>query len=89
VARVVVSELKENTFFALIHLQGPGGEASVDSRPSDAIALALRAGAPIFVNSEVVELARTMDMSQDVKDNEKLRKWLEKLDEKELGKYEM
>ncbi len=89
VARVIVSELKENTFYAQIMVKTGAGEAEIDSRPSDAIALALRCSAPIYVRPEVVDLARKMDMSQDAQDNQKLRRWLETLDEKELGKYEM
>src|SRR5262245_41518021 len=89
VSRIIVSELKENTFFARILIDTGNGETEIDSRPSDAIALALRCAAPIFVRPEVVDLARNMDMTQDSQDNQKLRRWLETLDEKEMGKYEM
>jgi uncharacterized protein len=59
VARVVVTELKENTFYAVIELRGQNGEAlSLDSRPSDAIALALRVDCPIYVNVEVIQASR-------------------------------
>ncbi len=89
IERVVVTELKDNTFYALIHFQHASGRLAIDSRPSDAIALALRTASPIFVESQVLSKARTMDFTADAADNEKLRKWLETLDEKELGKYEM
>lgn len=84
--RITVTELKDNTFYALIHLSRDGRTFQVDSRPSDAIALALRAEAPIFVNSAVIEAAKLIDPTEDAKDTERLRKWLERLDETELGK---
>jgi hypothetical protein len=89
IERVVITDLKENTFYALIHFEHPTGPLSVDSRPSDAIALALRTSSPIFVESDVLIRAKNMDFTADSADNERLRKWLETLDEKELGKYEM
>jgi bifunctional DNase/RNase len=89
VDRIVITELKENTFYAMIHFQHPSGALTIDSRPSDAIALALRTSSPIYVESEVITKARSMDLTKDSEDNEKLRRWLETLDEKELGKYEM
>ncbi|MEM7480334.1 MAG: bifunctional nuclease family protein [Acidobacteriota bacterium] len=93
VEKVVISDLQDNTFFARIHLRGsaePGTEGSeVDSRPSDAIALAVRAEAPIFVLREVLEKAKALDLATPESDEEKLRKWLEDLDPEDLGKYEM
>jgi len=87
--RIVITELKDNTFYAVIHVQHAAGPLPVDSRPSDAIALALRTAAPIFVENDVLSKARTMDLTADAAENERLRRWLETLDEKELGKYEM
>ncbi|HXI04499.1 MAG TPA: bifunctional nuclease family protein [Candidatus Saccharimonadales bacterium] len=89
VEKIVITELKENTFYALIHLDQEGKALTVDSRPSDAIALALRAGAPIFVEEEVISRAKNVDMTKDAGDSDRLRQWLEKLDPDELGKYEM
>jgi hypothetical protein len=89
VEKVVITELKENTFYALIHLDQDGKALKVDSRPSDAIALALRVGAPIFVEEDVISRARSVDMTKDAGDSDRLRQWLEKLDPDELGKYEM
>ena len=86
IRKVVVSDLKDNTFYALIHLEVNGEPLAVDARPSDAIALALRAHAPIFVDTNVIELAKKIDPTEDAKDTERLRKWLETLDETELGK---
>jgi bifunctional DNase/RNase len=89
VQKVVVSELRDNTFFALIHLSTDGRTITVDARPSDAIALALRAKAPIFVEESVIENARTVDIVADKSDSDRLQKWLESLDPEDLGKYKM
>ncbi len=90
--RIVVCELKENTFYATLHVLSPKGQLSVDSRPSDAIALALRTGARIFVEEAVILSARSVDSSQtsrDTMDVGRLQKWLENLSDDDLGKYKM
>jgi uncharacterized protein len=84
VLKIVVTDLRENTFFAELHLQVGEGEYTVDSRPSDAIALALRVAAPIFVNEDVVQKAKTLEVTKDAEpvkadDPEKLREWLENI----------
>lgn len=89
VEKVVVCDLKENTFYALIHLRINGEGLAVDARPSDAIALALRVRAPIFVEDTVIDNAKSIDFSPDQADSERLRKWLESLDPDDLGKYKM
>ncbi|MGE5358159.1 MAG: bifunctional nuclease family protein [Bacteroidales bacterium] len=89
VEKVVVSDLKDNTFYAMIHIRMGRHLVAVDSRPSDAIALALRAKAPIFVEEAVIENARTLDITTDKADADRLQKWLESLDPEELGKYKM
>ncbi len=89
VQKIVVCDLKENTFYALIHIQVNGQTIAVDARPSDAIALALRAKAPIFVEDVVIENARTLDITSEKADSDRLQKWLESLDPEELGKYKM
>ena len=89
VQRIVVCELKENTFYAMIYLNCEGQTMAVDARPSDAIALALRTKAPIFVEDAVVESAKGLDLSQDTTDSERLQKWLEGLNPDDLGKYKM
>ena len=89
VQKVVVSDLKDNTFYALIHLLLGGEHLAVDARPSDAIALALRARAPIFVEENVIDHAKTIDFSSEKADTERLQRWLESLDPEELGKYKM
>lgn len=89
VQKVVVCDLKENTFYALIHLHVRGEPVTVDARPSDAIALALRTRAPIFVEEAVIDNAKTVDATPDRGDAERLQKWLESLDSDDLGKYKM
>jgi hypothetical protein len=76
VVKIVVNDLKENTYYALIHLNRKGEEIVIDSRPSDAIAIALSVDAPIFVSKQVIEKARTIDME---KQGDQLKEWLEKL----------
>jgi uncharacterized protein len=89
VERIVVTDLKENTFFALIHLTVGGERVVIDARPSDAIALALRASAPIFVEERVIEQSRLVEPSTPQAESERLHKWLESLDPEDLGKYKM
>lgn len=89
VAKVVICDLKEHTFFAEIHLRRSGEEIVVDSRPSDALALALRVDAPIFVAPTVLERAKALEVPEDADDDERLRKYLEELGPEDLGKYTM
>ena len=76
VVKIVVNDLKENTYYALIHLNRRGEEIIIDSRPSDAIAIALAVDAPIFVSEHVIEQAQTIDME---KEGDQLKEWLENL----------
>ena len=89
VQKVVVSDLRENTFYALIYVAANGDTLAIDARPSDAIALALRTRAPIFVEEAVIDSAKSIDFSSEKADSERLQKWLESLDPEELGKYKM
>lgn len=89
VDRVVITELRESTFFAVIHLVTSEGTVLVDSRPSDAIALALRTRSPIFVEEAVLEQAKSSDVTAETQDSERLQRWLESLDPEDLGKYKM
>jgi len=89
VERIVVCELKESTFYATLHILSAKGLLKVDARPSDAIALALRSGARIFVDDAVIQNARSVDMSRDTVDAGRLQKWLENLPDDDLGKYKM
>ena len=89
VRKIVVSDLKENTFYALIYMTVNGDTVAVDARPSDAIALALRVHAPIFVEDAVIDSAKKLDFTSEKADSERLQKWLESLDPEDLGKYKM
>ncbi len=89
VRKIVVSDLKENTFYALIYMTVNGDTVAVDARPSDAIALALRVRAPIFVEDAVIDSAKKLDFTPEKADSERLQKWLESLDPEDLGKYKM
>jgi bifunctional DNase/RNase len=89
VEKIVVSDIQDNTFFAVIHLLVNGDPLAIDARPSDAIALALRSRAPIFVEESVIENAKPFDTSAGKSDADRLQKWLEGIDPDELGKYKM
>jgi len=89
VDRVVVSDLKDNTFFAIIHLTVRGERVVIDARPSDAIALALRTRSPILVEEAVIDNAKGVDFASERADRDRLEKWLESLDPDDLGKYKM
>jgi hypothetical protein len=89
VQKIVICDLQENTFYALLYLTVHGEIVAIDARPSDAIALALRTRAPIFVEESVVDNAKTADFTSDKADAERLHKWLESLDPDDLGKYKM
>jgi hypothetical protein len=86
--RVVISELREGTFFAYLDLRRAGERVLIDSRPSDALALALRSRAPIFVESDVLDQAKAIDAPGDRPDRDHLQKWLESLNPDDLG-YKM
>ena len=91
VLRIVINDLKDNTFYAEICLSLNGNEVAIDSRPSDAIALALRVDAPIYVAKKVLEEARSIDLTDPelADDKEKWKEWLEDLRPEDFGKYEM
>jgi hypothetical protein len=89
VERIVINDLRDNTFFARIHLLRGGTRWDVDSRPSDAIALALRVDAEIFVEEEVLEKSKTLRPDGEDTDPERLKKWLEEVNPEDLGKYRM
>ncbi|HXI12464.1 MAG TPA: bifunctional nuclease family protein [Thermoanaerobaculia bacterium] len=87
VKRVVISELKESTFYALIQVFQQGRIIEIDARPSDALAIALRTDAPIFVEQAVLDQAQTISPEETKED--RLKKWLEETDLDDLGKYKM
>jgi bifunctional DNase/RNase len=88
--RVVITELKDDTFYAVLWLTHSGEPVTVDARPSDAIALALRADCPIYVAEPVLAVARLNTAGPpDSASAEQLRKWLEGLNDEDLGRYKM
>lgn len=89
IEKIVVNDLVDGTFFAEIHLRDGDATKIVDSRPSDAIALALRVDAPVYVTLTVLEKARADDRTEQLSKDERLRKWLEELDPDDLGEYTM
>ncbi len=89
VQKVVVSELKEDTFYAVIWLEKDGRLISIDSRPSDALALALRVDCPIYVEDSVLSSSKAVSAVTDKVNNEELRRWLEGLNDEDLGRYKM
>jgi bifunctional DNase/RNase len=89
VEKIVISDLRESTFFAMIHVKNDGRSVAIDARPSDAIALALRTESPIFVLRSVLDKAQAVDLAAEASDEDKLKKWLEEISPEELGKYTM
>jgi len=89
VHKVVVNELREDTFYAVIWLERDGHIVSVDSRPSDALAIALRLDCPIFVEDEVLKTSKQAAAVSDRVSSEELRKWLDGLNDEDLGRYKM
>jgi uncharacterized protein len=89
VKKVVVTELRDDTFFAVIWLEREGRIISVDSRPSDALAVALRLDCPIFVDDEVLKTSKVANLISERGTNDELRKWLEGLNDEDLGRYKM
>jgi uncharacterized protein len=92
VTRIEVTELKEQTFYAVVHLQKNEQVWSIDARPSDSIALALKTGAPIFVNAELFESNQPQgspDMPTMPTDPESLRERLKKINPEDFGKYSL
>jgi hypothetical protein len=89
VHKVVVTELREDTFYAVIWLERSGEVVSIDSRPSDALALALRVDCPIFVDDLVLKSSKLAANLSDRVNSDELRKWLEGLNDEDLGKYKM
>ena len=87
VRKIVVTTIKDDTFYAVIWLERNGTLVSIDSRPSDALALALRIDCPIFVEDEVLRSSTSQTGTQDRIKNEEFKRWLE--NDEDLGKYKM
>ncbi|MFZ0334649.1 MAG: bifunctional nuclease family protein [Candidatus Acidiferrales bacterium] len=89
VNKVVVSDLKDETFYALIWMERGGEIISMDSRPSDALALALRLDCPIYVEERVFKSSQNAGAGAEKTSNEELKRWLESLNDEDLGRYKM
>ena len=98
VSHIVIDDLKDNTFYAKISIKANGAETNVDSRPSDAIALALRLKVPVYVEEKVVEEAKSIDLTgksidltdqSSLEDSSKWKEWLKNLKPEDFGKYKM
>ncbi len=89
VSKVVVTELKDDTFYAVIWAERDGQVISIDSRPSDALALALRVDCPIFVDDEVLRISNKASAAAERISSDDLKKWLEGLNEEDTGGYKM
>ncbi len=87
--KVVVNELKDDTFYAVIWMEREGEMIAIDSRPSDALALALRLDCPIFVEDDVLKSSKVSNAVSDKANSEELRRWLENLSDEDLGQYKM
>jgi len=89
VNHILVSELKDNTFYAVINMVSNGTTLNIDSRPSDAIALALRVKAPIYVNESVIEAAKSLDLpdptKQQLDEKDQWKKWIENIKPQDFG----
>jgi bifunctional DNase/RNase len=89
VRKVVVNDLRDETFYALIWLEQDGQVISIDSRPSDALALALRLDCPIYVEENVLKSSKVENAASEKATSEELRKWLENLNDEDMGRYKM
>jgi uncharacterized protein len=89
VQKIVVNDLKDDTFYAIIWVEREGQMMTIDSRPSDALALALRMDCPIFVDEKVLKTAKISSALTEKSTNEQLRNYLEGLSDDDLGRYKM
>src|ERR1700740_1496083 len=89
VQKIVVNVWKNKRFYAVIGLEREGQMMPIDSRPSDALALALRMDCPIFVDEEVLKSSKVSSAISERNTNEQLRSWLEGLSDDDLGRYKM
>src|SRR5918998_2835264 len=89
IKKVVVNDLRDDTFYAVIWLEREGELISIDSRPSDALALALRLDCPIYVDDNVLKTSKLTNTVNEKVQSDELRKWLEGLNDEDLGRYKM
>ena len=89
VRKVVVNDLREETYYALIWVEQNGEVISIDSRPSDALAVALRLDCPIYVEEAVLKSSKLASATNEKAASDELRKWLENLNDEDMGRYKM
>lgn len=89
IRRVVITELRDDVYYAVIWMEQNGELISLDARPSDALALALRADCPIFLTAQVLRTTRLANVGMENFSSEELRRWLENLNDEDLGHYKM
>ena len=89
VRKVVVNDLREETYYALIWVEQNGEVISIDSRPSDALAVALRLDCPIYVEEAVLKSSKLANTTSEKAASDELRKWLENLNDEDMGRYKM
>ena len=89
IKKIVINDVRDNTFYALIHCQHKGNKVIIDSRPSDAIALALRSNVNIFVEDNVVQKAHSLKKEENLETSKNFKQWLETLTPEDFGKYKM
>ena len=89
VRKIVVTNIKDDTFYAVIWIEREGQMISIDSRPSDALALALRIDCPIYVDDVVLSSSKSQSAAKEGNNNEELKRFLENLNDEDLGKYKM
>ena len=89
VQKVVVNDLREETYYALIWLEQDGQTISIDSRPSDALAVALRLDCPIYVEESVLKSSKLANATSEKVADDELRRWLENLNDEDMGRYKM
>ena len=89
VSKVVVSDLQDDTFYAMIWVERNGEMIAIDARPSDALAVALRLDCPIYVEDDVLSSSKNVAAVSDKANSEELRRWLENLGDEDLGQYKM
>src|SRR6202142_3125136 len=89
IRKIVVSQLRDDPFYAVIWLEKDGSLISVASRPSDALALALRLDCPIYVDESVLKSSKRSNAAADKVSDEEQRRWFESLDDEDLGRYKM
>ncbi len=89
ITKILICDLQDNTYFAKVFIENGSETVTIDSRPSDAIAIALRCKAPIYAEESVLAKAQDIDIEKDFKKSKRIKQWLEEVNEEDLGEYKM